>query len=83
MKQPETQENNPERPPALAGAHGWAARSNVEPIARDPQCYNCAYAWPNMTGIRGDGWCYMFRERWHACAKKVVPPNVKVSAPAT
>lgn len=25
MKQPEPQENNPERPPALAGAHGSAA----------------------------------------------------------
>lgn len=25
MKQPETQENNPERPPALAGAHGSAS----------------------------------------------------------
>jgi hypothetical protein len=35
MKQPETQENNPERPPALAGAHGSAWRE-------------CAKAWRKM-----------------------------------
>lgn len=29
MKQPETQENNPERPPALAEAHGSASEREI------------------------------------------------------
>lgn len=32
MKQPETQENNPERPPALAGAHGSASLYSTVPL---------------------------------------------------
>lgn len=45
---------------------------------KDEQCHDCRYAWPNMQGITGQGFCFMFLARNDDCGRRL-----KVTLPVT